>query len=125
MRSLDLLGGSEDVGAKAVIQRRNDDVVELAWIVPIRTDCSRQNSVRHVSFATNNWRPLVVDPNEVRIVRGIGRRRLGCSVIRYPGAGAVAMSLIAGFTDRARRGFAVTQRLRRTVTRRTSSRDII
>jgi len=126
MRSLDLLGGSEDVGAKAVIQRRNDDVVELCL------DCPNSNGLFPAElgsprlFRNKQLAPvLVVDPNEVRIVRGIGRRRLGCSVIRYPGAGAVAMSLIAGFTDRARRGFAVTQRLRRTVTRRTSSRDII
>ena len=50
MRFLDLLGGFEDVGAKAVIQRRNDDVVELAWIVPIRTDRSFRAARRFVTF---------------------------------------------------------------------------
>ena len=73
-----MLGGFEDVGAKAVIQRCNDDVVELAGIVPIRTDRSGQH-VGSPRFFRDKQLPtvFVVNSNKVRIVRRIGRRRLG------------------------------------------------
>jgi len=75
MRSLDLLGGFEDVGAKAVIQRRNDDVVELAWIVSIRTDCSRQHVGSPRFFGDKQLATVfVVNLNEARMVGRIGRR---------------------------------------------------
>jgi hypothetical protein len=75
MRSLDLLGGFEDVGAKAVIQCRNDDVVELAWIVPIRTDRSGQQVGSPRFFGDKQLAiGFLANSNETRIVRRIGRQ---------------------------------------------------
>ena len=66
---VEMFRGFKNVGAKAVIQRRDDETVELIWIVPSRLDRSRQHVGPPGLLGDKQLAPvLVIDLDEVRIL---------------------------------------------------------